>query len=489
MTLFHLLELRFSMMIRRLIAIMLASLIAVAASAQAMYFSTSKMADSTKVAEEVRSEVDAAVKAVVAAKTAGRQVDNDAWNQFVVPDSVPFEGIFAEFNLPYDTLMMLEKLPPIFFMPAVFRTYEFPDTIHPFTPDYSGLPEMRWIETVEAQKRALKRIQDVVFYSHPDVVRYNLSMLPEAPKVYHAVVNPEDHTIKIEELPAKSKDTGPTVAGTVVQKKHWIRNFSAGLQFSQAYVSPNWYQGGNSNMNMFGNIRYDVSLNQSYHPNIKFETTFQYKVGINNAPEDSIHSYNIIDDLLQINTTFGIKAAKRWYYSFTGQFKTQLLNSYPSNSRNLRSAFLSPGDLNLGIGMTYNYNNKKKTFTFDASINPLSYNLKISTNSKIDPGRYGIDKGHKTAHNYGSNTELKLFWKLCYNITYRSRMFAFSDYESFYADWENTVIFEINRFLTTELRANLRYDTETPDCDDPSWKKLQVKEILSIGFAYKFSSL
>ena len=70
-----------------------------------------------------------------------------------------------------------------------------------------------------------------------------------------------------------------------------------------------------------------------------------------------------------------------------------------------------------------------------------------------------------------------------------SSMFAFSDYESFYADWENTVIFEINRFLTTELRANLRYDTETPACDDPSWKKLQVKEILSIGFAYKFSSL
>lgn len=314
-------------------------------------------------------------------------------------------------------------------------------------------------------------------------------MLPEAPKVYHAVVNPEDHTIKIEELPTRNKPGGPTIAGTTVTKKHWIRSFNASLQFSQAYVSPNWYQGGNSNMNMLGNLRYDVSLNQAYHPNLKFETTFQYKIGVNNAPDDSIHNYNIMDDLFQVNTTFGLKAAKRWYYSFSGQFKTQLFNSYPSNSRTLRSALLSPGDLNLGIGMTYNYNNPKKTFTFDASINPLSYNLKVCTNPEINPGRYGIEEGHKSVSNYGSNTELKLFWKLSYNITFRSRLFAFTDYESFYSDWENTLIFEINRFLTTQVYAHLRYDTDTPLCDDPSWKKLQVKEILSIGFAYKFSSL
>lgn len=467
---------------------MLAFLFVAAAHGQAMYFSTSKVADSTAVAEKVRSEMDATVKTNEAAKTVS-PVDPDAWNQFVVPDSVPFEGIFADFMLPYDTLMVLDPLPPVYFLPAVYRTYEFPDTVHPFTPDYSGNSEMRWLETLAAHDRAMKRIQDDVFYNRPDVVRYNLSMLPEAPKVYHAVVNPEDHTIKIEELPQNNKPGGTTIAGTTVTKKHWIRSFNASLQFSQAYVSPNWYQGGNSNMNMLGNLRYDVSLNQAYHPNLKFETTFQYKIGVNNAPDDSIHNYNIMDDIFQVNTTFGVKAAKRWYYSFSGQFKTQLFNSYPSNSRKLRSAFLSPGDLNLGIGMTYNYNNPKKTFTFDASVNPLSYNLKMCTNPEIDPGRYGIEEGHKSVSNYGSNTELKLFWKISYNISLRSRLFAFTDYESFYSDWENTLVFEINRFLTTQIYAHLRYDTDTPKSDDPSWKKLQVKEILSIGFAYKFSSL
>ena len=32
---------------------------------------------------------------------------------------------------------------------------------------------------------------------------------------------------------------------------------------------------------------------------------------------------------------------------------------------------MSPGELNVGVGMTYNYANPKKTFTLDASISPF----------------------------------------------------------------------------------------------------------------------
>ncbi len=254
-------------------------------------------------------------------------------------------------------------------------------------------------------------------------------------------------------------------------------------------MSPNWYQGGNNNLNTLANIYYNVKLNTEYHPNLLFETTAQYKLGMNNAPDDSIHNYNISDDLLQINTTFGIKAAKRWYYSFTGQFKTQVLNSYKKNSHDLNSSFLSPGELTAGIGMTYNYANAPKTFTFDASIAPLSYNLKTCISNRIDPTAYNIKEGRKTSHNFGSSAELRLFWKLAYNITFSSRIFAFTDYDSAQADWENTLSFDINRFLSTQVYVHMRYDSATPPCEDENWKKLQVKEILSIGFAYKFSSI
>lgn len=215
----------------------------------------------------------------------------------------------------------------------------------------------------------------------------------------------------------------------------------------------------------------------------------QYKLGINNAPEDKVHSYNISDDLLQLTSTFGVKAARRWYYSVSGMFKTQLLNSYKPNSNDVQSAFLSPGELNLGVGMTYNFTNTKKTISFDASISPLSYNLKTCTYWRVDPTAYEIAEGRKCRHKFGSSAELKFQWKISYNITYSTRMFAFTDYSDAYADWENTIVFDINRFLTTQIYAHLRYDSATQPCDDPQWHKLQIKEILSIGFAYKFNSI
>ena len=46
---------------------------------------------------------------------------------------------------------------------------------------------------------------------------------------------------------------------------------------------------------------------------------------------------------------------------------------------------------------------------------------------------------------------------------------------------------DINRYLTTQIYAHLRYDTTTPRTED--WHKLQVKEILSFGVTYRFSSL
>lgn len=405
------------------------------------------------------------------------------------PEDIDLYLLIAELDSLYpDTVVAFEPLPSVFFLPPVYDGYIKSDSASWLKTDFSGRPELRRLEAQQAAHNAMKRIQQSYFYTEPYRIPYNIEMLPEAPKRFVTKVNPEDHQLIIEEvLPEKAGDV--TIAGVTVEHRHWIRSFNASLQFSQAYVSPNWYQGGNNNLNMLAQIYYNVKLNQEFHKNLLFETTMQYKLGMNSAPDDSVHNYSISEDILQVNTTFGVKAAKRWYYSFTGQFKTQMLNSYGSNSRTLRSAFLSPAELTLGIGMTYNYANAKKTVTFDASLAPLSYNMKTCINRSIDPTQYNIEEGRRTANNIGSSGEFKFFWRLADNITFNSRLFAFSDYKSFQADWENRLTFDINRFLSTQVYAHARYDTSTPPCDDDSWKKLQVKEILSIGFSYKFSSI
>lgn len=386
-----------------------------------------------------------------------------------------------------DVFSLPMALPTELFMPAVYDRYHF---FKPLTVEeqvYSGDPAMRWLEDLDVLSRRVKVLKHDLFFNHPDLVKYSLATLPEPPAPYVMVVDPSDFTVSV-----KIEETAPTqltIAPEEIKKKHWIHTFNASLQFSQAFVSPNWYQGGNNAINALGLLFYNVKLNEAYHPNLLFETTAQYKLGINNAPDDEVHNYNISDDQFQINTTFGLKATKRWYYSFTGQFKTQLLNSYKSNSYDLSSSFLSPGELTAGIGMTYAFANTPKTIQFNASVAPISYNLVTCINDKVDGSAWAIKPGHKTVSKFGSTVELTLSWKIAYNILYKTRMFAFTDYNDFRFDWENTLAFEINKFLTTQIFAHLRYDSQTPETPDSHWKKLQIKEIFSIGFAYKFSSL
>ncbi len=403
---------------------------------------------------------------------------------------------------PADTITV-DPLPNRFFMPLVFDHYEFHDPLTIGLPeispeefmtapagsnplDFNYRPE--WLRRADNTARLAKQLNYAILYSSPQLVRYNMATLPEAPKMYRTVIDPGTLRFDIREFEA-DLIADAEIHEVDLRKRHWMNSFSASLQFSQAYVSPNWYQGGNSNLTAIAQLNWDLVLNQKYHPNLLFETHAQYKLGSNSAPDDSLHAYNISEDLFQFNSTFGVKAAKRWYYSLTAQFKTQLLNSYQSNSHTTRAAFLSPGELNIGLGMTYNYASEKGRFTFDASISPLTYNLRTCINDKVDATAYDIPEGKYSKSKFGSSCECKLKWKISYNISFASRIFAFSDYDRFESDWENTLLFEINRFLTTQIFAHMRYDSSTQPCPDPQWHKLQIKEILSIGFAYKFSNV
>jgi hypothetical protein len=398
------------------------------------------------------------------------------------------DTVSVDETAPADTFIVMKPMSRLAFLPPVYTHYNYYTDFNPFANEYSGNEAFRWIDEGNAVSRNEQMMRQRIMISNPGIVRYNIATMAHAPKEYFAEVNPRDHTIKMVEadhyVPQKLEEGK-------FKKRHWLRTFNASLQFSQAYVSPNWYQGGNNNLNMIANVYYNVKLNQAYHPNLLFETTFQYKLGMNSAPDDSLRNVSISEDILQVNTTLGIKAAHNWYYSVTGQFKTQVLNSYVKNSQQLSSAFLSPGELNVGLGMTYNYANKKKTFTFDASLAPLSYNIKTCTkpNDVLSHESFNVSADRDYTMSFGSTAECKMTWQMTSNISFVSRLYVFSDYDYIQSDWENTLSMDINQYLSTQLYVHARYDSTTPRTDDPSWHKLQVKEILSFGVTYKFSTI
>lgn len=448
------------------------------------------------------------VEEKVTPKAAAAENDDEEWADYytMAVDSVGGRKIAV------DTMVDVSNrlLPTPLYLPMVFDTYNVAyigDTVRIAPPavtldntlygsdvadEYGDTDLSQPLEWVNDRSAAMQRyLQFRQRYMIDNIadVKYNINTLPEAPKRFHAFVDPATARITVEEIKVDKQDVKNTVDALEVEKMHWLRQFDGLVQFSQAYNSPNWYQGGNNNLNAILQGIYNVRLNQKFHPNLLFENTVQYKLGLNSAPDDSLRNYSISEDNFQVNSKFGVKAAKRWYYSATLQFKTQLLNNYRKNTNDLSASFLSPGELNIGLGLTYDYSTPSGNFKTNASIAPLSYNLKICTNDKIDETQFGIKEGHTTVSQYGSNIDCKLEWNIAYNISFNSHLTAFTDYSYIQGDWENTLSFSINRFLSTQIYVHLRYDSTTGRYDDTKWHKWQLREVLSFGFAYKLGQL
>ncbi len=359
--------------------------------------------------------------------------------------------------------------------------------LNPDTPAnldvFGGSPE--WLQ----RAMALHQAEDDLIYRlmvlDPYTIDYPFWELPEP-----IVLPDDDHSvgamIRDQKLP-QPETTETEIYSGEIAKIHWLHTAGGSVQLSQAYISPNWYQGGNNNLALLIGMNWNVELNKVYHPKVLFTSALSYKLGIISTPQDLYHKYSVNQDIFQWNLTTGYQARSNWFYSFTAQFKTQLFNTYPKDSEVRKASFLSPGDLTLGLGMTYSKINPKKTFKFDASISPLSYNLKTCIDRNVDPVSYGLKEGQRFQNQIGSTAELVLDWTFATNMNWKSRLFLFSDYKYFLGDWENTLSFSINRFLSTQIYFHLRYDSSN-ESDSRTWNKWMLKEILSFGFAYTFSS-
>ena len=161
---------------------------------------------------------------------------------------------------------------------------------------------------------------------------------------------------------------------------------------------------------------------------------------------------------------------------------TQLFNSYKPNEIEKRSAFFSPGEFNIGVGMSYNKKIAERKFETSVMLAPLSYNLKFSLNEEL-ASNAGIKEG-RFDNQVGSSLEGTFKWEFYPNLTWTSRVFYFTDYKSILADIETGLNFVFNRFFSTKIYLHARYDDSIDKNDHGN--HLQFKEMLSFGFNYKF---
>ena len=408
------------------------------------------------------------------------------------PFMLPFIGPAIE--LP-DTLRRQEYMDTV-----LLNQPEFPDLMAPVTiTEVEGEPQLvniktepnlfsytrpQWFQDALIARREQQDLMYSYMISHPESIEYAYWDLPLPP-----VLLEEDRSflafIRKQEVP-EFDPMEAILPDLELHQIHWLHTAGAQVQFSQAFVSPNWYQGGNNYLALLFGFNWKVVLNQVYHPKLLFQSDLSYKLALSSNPSGYMHKYTISEDNFQYNLNAGLKAFKNWYYSFNLQFKTQLLNNYEEDSNVRTAAFLSPGDLNMGLGMSYNYSNKLKTLQYTLTISPISYNLKTCISNSVDHLTYSIPVDKKSKSEIGSNVELNLDWKITPNISYKTKVFLFSDYKYLLTDWQNTFNFEINKFLSTQLFVHLRYDGSIEN--HSKWKKFMMREILSFGLSYTFST-
>lgn len=390
----------------------------------------------------------------------------------------------------HDTPVQGIQIPPVNFADLAGVTTEIDSVAYIYHP--ASLPATiqnpipLWFRELVNRENVISDANYRMMVADPSVIEYANWDLPQTPRMPDQDFSFHGY---LKRLNLPDVDTKAEVVPEIQPRKvHWLHKFNVGLQFSQAYVSSNWYQGGNSYLAGLFNFNWNVDLNNAYHPNLLFQSALEYKLGVNSNPKGSLHRYTTSQDLFQYSLKTGLKAFNNhWYYSLNLLFQTQLFNSYPADSEQRTSTIMSPGMLNVGIGMTYNLEALKGRLKLSASISPLAYNLKTCLADDIDRAQFGMQPGQKTLNEIGSSAEINLTWNFTDNISWKSRLFLFSDYHNFLGDWENTFNFQINKFLSSQIFLHPRFDTSS-EASATKWRHWMFREVLSFGISYTFTT-
>ncbi|HEY6915075.1 MAG TPA: DUF3078 domain-containing protein [Paludibacter sp.] len=196
------------------------------------------------------------------------------------------------------------------------------------------------------------------------------------------------------------------------------------------------------------------------------------------------------DDRLEINSKYGKKAFTNFYYAALINFKTQFAPGYNYTVNQKISNFLAPGYLVGAIGLNYQPNSY-----FSAFLAPFTGRLTIVKDTALsNSGAFGVDPGKSSRMEFGGYARI-LFNKqdfkgeLMKNVSITSKLDLFTNYlkdpQNVDVSWENIIFLKVNKYIVVSLNTNIVYDADVKDPVD-NVAKVQFKEILGVGFAYKF---
>lgn len=381
------------------------------------------------------------------------------------------------------------------FLPMIFTGKILPRelSLYPLEEDRDKgllLPSERTLAPQLDHLDFVREVRRDYYMKYPDRIRYSVASFDSIPvhgpddQVVRETFNPFRELIRAETTYSLE---APGIEGVAIGRKYWVRSGEHSFQFIQNRFSDNWHRGGTNNLN-FNSIQ--IFRANYKKDKVRFNNMLEWRLSVFNAPDDTVRSYRIGNDLIRYYGDFGIDAfAKGWSYSTNLEAKSQMLNGYPANSDDLRSAFLSPIYINAGVGLKYTLDKpstkvRHRKFNLQLALDPISINYRYVWNDSVDVKRFGIEEGKKGLLDIGSNVRAKVKYNITRYITWDSELTYFTSYEKVIAGFENTLDLALSNAFSTKIYVHARFDDGVPP--DPKLNYFQFTHTLTFGLSYKW---
>lgn len=264
---------------------------------------------------------------------------------------------------------------------------------------------------------------------------------------------------------------------------YWKYSGIGGINLSQSALV-NWSKGGENSAST--NFYFNGSMAYT-KKHWAWDNDFVFDYGLTFSEQNKWRK-NI--DKISFASKLGYSINKKWYYSMLIDFNSQLAKGYNyPNKDHYTSKLMAPAYSNLAFGIDYKPNDAYSFFMSPTTVRTTF----VLDDSLSNIGAFGVDKTKKTKIQVGAYFKASAKKNLMENVDMISKLDLFTPYDKDFGNvdinWDLLLSFKINKLLTTTLNTTLRYyDKEHFINSEGENKgpKIQFKEILGMGFAYKF---
>lgn len=390
---------------------------------------------------------------------------------------------------PKEVLDYPNRMSPLF-MPLVFnsqrRSYHLDSKDLPSLEADLKAKSMDSLRAVFQSNRYIRRLAQNVLQNAEieqiGQIEYDQKTLPQPEKLVYQLDSKKPPTWVKPVMPGPiAKPDTKNLPKTPFDP--WRKFGYSKFQLTQTYVSPNWSKGGESNMAGLAQLYLEANYRDS--KNVAFDNSLDAKIGLNTVSNDTLRNLNVSTDQLRILSKLGIRMYNDWYYTVSGEFTTQFLNNYKTNTWNMKSSLFSPAKLFIGLGIDYKKADRKKGYDLSVLISPIT--VKMNYLYDIDhfkPSNYGIEEGKHFGKELGSKVAANLTWTFSEQVKWTSKFYYYTDFTYVDTDWENTLDLSLNSNFTTSIYVHLKADDRLDRA--PGESLIQMQELFSFGMMYRW---